>query len=97
MLSVTRQVPPSSVFKHKAHLYSRLPSINKNGLASRNISIMSWSTELDTAIDLYNAEDHKECIAQIRSVYRDNTPNYARVRYSSLLACCLDDWDEAEV
>jgi hypothetical protein len=58
---------------------------------------MSWSTELDTAIGLYNAEEYEECIAHIRAVYRDNTPNYARVRYRSLLAYCLDDWYEAEV
>lgn len=52
---------------------------------------MPWSAELKSAIDLYNAEQYEECIAHIKAVFRDNTPNYARVRYHSLLACCLDD------
>lgn len=58
---------------------------------------MRWTSDLDTAINLYNAEKYEECIAHIKTVFRDNTPNYARVRYHSLLACCLEDWYEAEV
>jgi hypothetical protein len=55
-----------------------------------------WHAELDTAIDLYRAEKFQECIAHTRTVFRDNTPLYPRLRYYMLLACCLDDWHEAE-
>jgi hypothetical protein len=59
--------------------------------------IMAWPPALNTAIDLYNTDKHEECITHIRTVLRDNTPNYARVRYYTLLACCLDDWYEVGV
>lgn len=58
---------------------------------------MSHAQELDTAIDLYNEEQYDECIAHINRVYRDNVPLYSGLRYNILLACCLDDWHEAEV
>ena len=58
---------------------------------------MSHAQELDTAIDLYNEEQYDDCIAHINRVYRDNVPLYPSVRYNILLACCLDDWHEAEV
>ncbi|THZ73540.1 hypothetical protein D6C84_09652 [Aureobasidium pullulans] len=57
---------------------------------------MSHAQELDTAIDLYNQEQYDECIAHINRVYRDNVPLYSGLRYNILLACCLDDWHEAE-
>jgi hypothetical protein len=57
---------------------------------------MTWRIELDTAIDLYRAEMFEKCIAHTRTVSRDNTPLYPRLRYYMLLACCLDDWHEAE-
>jgi hypothetical protein len=60
-------------------------------------SVMTWHRGLDIAIRLYNAEAYEDCIAHIRSVLRHNTPNYACVRYYILLACCIDDWHEAEV
>lgn len=55
-----------------------------------------WPAELDTAIDLYQAEKFQECITHTRTVCRDNTPLYPRLRYHILLASCLDDWHEAE-
>ncbi|CAD0015919.1 unnamed protein product [Aureobasidium pullulans] len=57
---------------------------------------MSLAQELDTAIDLYNEEQYDECIAHINRMYRDNVPLYSSLRYNILLACCLDDWHEAE-
>jgi hypothetical protein len=57
---------------------------------------MTWHVELNTAIALYRAEKLEECIAHIRTVFRDNTPLCPRLRYYMLLACCLDDWYEAE-
>ncbi|TIA35291.1 hypothetical protein D6C78_06244 [Aureobasidium pullulans] len=60
-------------------------------------SNMTWHIELDTAIYLYRAEMFEECIVDIGTVFRDNTPLYLRLRYYMLfLACCLDDWYEAE-
>jgi len=53
---------------------------------------MPWSSRLDTAIDLYNAEEFEEYSAHIKAGFRDTTPNYAHGRYYSLLACCLDEW-----
>ena len=58
---------------------------------------MTYAQELDTAIDLYNEEQYDECIAHINRVYRDRVPLYSSLRYNILLACCLDDWHEAEV
>jgi hypothetical protein len=58
---------------------------------------MAWSSALKTAISLYKKEEYEECITHTRTVLKDNTPNYARVRYCSLLACCIKDWYEAEV
>ncbi|THZ15091.1 hypothetical protein D6C91_06975 [Aureobasidium pullulans] len=57
---------------------------------------MSHAQELDTAIDLYNEEQYDACIAHINRVYRDNVPLYSGLRYNILLACCIDDWHEAE-
>jgi hypothetical protein len=54
---------------------------------------MKWHAELDTAIDLYQAEKFEECIAHTNTVFRDGTP---LLRYCMLLASCLDDWYEAE-
>jgi hypothetical protein len=56
----------------------------------------TWPAELDRAIDLYRVEKFRECIAHTRTVCRDNTPLYPRLRYRILLASCLDDWHEAE-
>jgi len=64
-----------------------------NGTAS---GTAKWPAELDRAIDLYRAEKIQECIAHTRTVCRDNTPLYPRLRYHILLASCLDDWHEAE-
>lgn len=58
---------------------------------------MEWVRELDRALDLYNAHDDTGCIAYVNSVLRDTTPGYPRARYYALLACCLDDWREADV
>jgi hypothetical protein len=55
-----------------------------------------WPAELDRAIDLYRAERFQECSAHTRTVCRDDTPLYPRLRYHILLASCLDDWHEAE-
>lgn len=60
-------------------------------------SKMEWVRELDRALDLYNAHDDTGCIAYVNSVLRDTTPGYPRTRYYALLACCLDDWREADV
>ncbi|KAG9683818.1 hypothetical protein KCU95_g10991, partial [Aureobasidium melanogenum] len=57
---------------------------------------MEWVRELDRAVDLYNAHDDTGCIAYVNSVLRDTTPGYPRTRYYALLACCLDDWREAD-
>jgi hypothetical protein len=63
---------------------------------SQTGATMKWHAELDTAIDLYQAERFEECIAHTNTVFRGNTPLYPRLRYCMLLASCLDDWYEAE-
>lgn len=74
---------------------STLPSSEMSN--SQINSNMTWHIELDTAIYLYRAEMFEECIVDIGTVFRDNTPLYLRLRYYMLfLACCLDDWYEAE-
>lgn len=57
---------------------------------------MPWLYELKTAVALYSEGDFQGCIAHINTVFRDTTPNYPRTRYYALLACCTDDWREAE-
>ncbi|KAG9588307.1 putative arsenite transmembrane transporter protein, partial [Aureobasidium melanogenum] len=57
---------------------------------------LTWSSEPTTAIDLYNGEQYEQCVAHINTVFRDTTPNYARVRYYTPLAWCADGWYEAE-
>jgi len=72
---------------------SDMSDLQINGTAS---GTTKWPAELDRAIDLYRAEKFQECIAHTRTVCRDNTPLYPRLRYHILLASCLDDWHEAE-
>lgn len=83
-------------------LYNLVTDINDSTYPTSDMSdpqingTAKWPAELDRAIDLYRAEKFQECIAHTRTVCRDNTPLYPRLRYHILLASCLDDWHEAE-
>jgi len=66
-------------------------------LAIRTNKTMSGPQEPRTAIALYNVEQYEVCVNFINRVYLDTTPLYRRLRYNILLACCLEDWHEAEV